>query len=90
MMLVTNVPSFPLENIHVGNCSCSQLLELYKGSIEKAQNKLKEQVKLKLLDNATMDLLSHTKVHKESVQKLAKSQHHLQEAQPAIQIKVYT
>ena len=37
-----------------------------------------------------MDLLSLTKVHEESVQKLAKSQHHLLEALPAIQIKVYT
>ena len=86
MMLVTKVTSFPLENLHVGKCSL--LLEFYKENMEKAQNKLEEQVKL--LDNATMDLLSHTKVHGESVQKLAKSQHHLQEAKLAIQIKVYT
>ena len=85
-MLVTKVPSFPLENLHVGKCSL--LLEFYKKNMEKAQNKLEEQVKL--LDKATMDLLSLTKVHEESVQKLAKSQHHLQEAKPAIQIKVYT
>ena len=47
--------------------------------MKKAQNKLEEQVKL--LNNATMDLLSLTKVHEESVQKLAKSQHHQQVTQ---------